>query len=229
MSWFTERLGAGAAPTARPWVPLPTPTALGAGADCPPPPTPLLAFGESDLARIAAATSLQAANEARAGLAADPTMRLAEAIERMAEELAAAARRHAEADAAALRCAIALARAIARVVAPTAGALTTLEDRLTGLLATVGEPLTARLVVAASLAESLRPALPQIAARAGFTGTLELQADARLAEGAARLVWPGGWLELDPDALAARVAALLAAHASVPQPSSSDGSADASE
>jgi hypothetical protein len=186
-------------------------------------------FGESDLARVAAATSLHAAHEARAGLAADPTMRLAEAVERMAEALAAGQQRHADADATALRRTIALAQAIARVVAPSTGALTTLEDRLAGLLATVGEPPTARLVVAASLAESLRPVLPQIAARAGFTGALELEADARLAEGAARLVWPGGWLEHDPEALAARVATLLAAHASVPQPTTIEGSADEPE
>ena len=59
-------------------------------------------------------------------------------------------------------------------------------------------PATARLVVAPNVAEGLRPLLPELAARAGLAGSLELEADPRLPEGAAQLIWPGGWLEHDP-------------------------------
>jgi hypothetical protein len=60
------------------------------------------------------------------------------------------------------------------------------------------------------MAEALRPLLHEIAVEIGFKGSLELEADPRLPDGAAQLLWPGGWLELDPSALASRVSDLLA-------------------
>ena len=76
----------------------------------------------------------------------------------------------------------------------------------------------ARLVVSPNAVEGLRPLLPELAARAGFAGSLELESDPRLPEGAAQLLWPGGWLEHDPATVAARVAELLAAHDPHPSP-----------
>jgi hypothetical protein len=77
------------------------------------------------------------------------------------------------------------------------------------MLAGIGAQ-TVRFSAAAEVVEMLRPLLSEITARAGFAGTIELEVAPRLADGAMRLAWPGGWLARDPEDAARQVEALLA-------------------
>jgi flagellar biosynthesis/type III secretory pathway protein FliH len=212
MNWFTEPARSTAA-VATPW--LPGGLAAGIG-DVPREAPPPLAFDEGELARIAAAASLRARQDADAAHAADPATRHARALERLAEALEAARREQVHATSADLRRTIELAAALARTAAPAAGDAQALAERYADLLAGVDGPAT--LIVPPAAAAELRPLLADIAAAAGLAGGLELAADPALPEGAARVSWPGGWLEQDPAALAQRLAALLAAHAHAPHP-----------
>lgn len=223
MSWFTDRPHATAAAPARPWLPCTLPTAVDGWQDGEPPTTSQIAFDEDEMARIAAAMSLRARQDAQAACAADPATRLAQALERMAEALAEAGQRQAREDAAAMHRTVELAAAIARAAGPAAADARALADRIGDMLAGVDGPPAAKLVVAPSDVAGLRPLLPEIAARAGYAGSLELEPDLRLPDGAARLLWPGGWLEHDPATLAARVAELLAAHDPQPPSTATDG------
>jgi hypothetical protein len=222
MSWFTDRPHTAAAASAKPWLPRSLASGGDTWRDGGPPPTPPLAFDESEMARMAAAMSLRARQDAQAACAADPAIRLAHALERMAEALADGGRRHAREDAAAMRRTVELAAAIARAAVPGAGDSRALADRIGEMLAGLDGPPAARLVVAPTAVDDLRPLLPELAARAGFAGGLELEPDPRLPEGAAQLLWPGGWLEHDPAALAARAAELLAAHGPQPPPAATE-------
>ena len=163
------------------------------------------------MARMAIAVSLRARQDAQAACAADPAARLAQALEQVAEALADAGRRQAQEDATAIRQTVELAAAIARAAGPVDSANSTIADRIGDMLAGLDGPAAARLVVSPNAVEGLRPLLPELAARAGLAGSLELESDPRLPEGAAQLLWPGGWHEHDPGTVA-RVAELLAAH-----------------
>jgi hypothetical protein len=223
MSWYTDRPDAVAAAAARPWLPR----SLAAGDDgwhgAEPPAAPPLAFDEGEMARMAAAMSLRAREAAQAACTADPATQLARAMERLADGLTEAHRRQAQDDGAAIRRTIALAAAIARAAGPAGGDAQALAGRVGAMLAELDGPSAAKLVVAPAAADGLRPLLPELAARARLTGGLELETDPRLPAGAVQLLWPGGWLEHDPDAVAKRVAEILAAHAPTP-PTAIDGS-----
>jgi hypothetical protein len=186
-------------------------------------PPPALAFDEHELARIAALVSPRGRQAAEAAMVADPSTRLAQAMEQLAEVLADRRRHELQDGTVEMRRILALAAAIARVMPRTAHDATALTTRCAELLAGVTEP--ARLVLPAADAQELRPLLPELADRAGLVGGLELEDDPLLPPGAVRLLWPGGWLEQDPAATAARVAALLAAHGG-PEPSASTIGAD---
>ncbi len=228
MSWFTDRSYAAIAVPVRPWLPRSVGAHEEARGDVEASVAPPLAFDEGEMARVAAAMSLRATREAQAARATDPATRLAQAVECMVEALAEAVHAHVQEEAAVFRRTVALAAAIARAAGPPAGDAGALVDRISELLAGAGDPAAARLTVAPTVAEELRPILPEIAARAGFAGSLKLEQDARLSEGAAQLNWPGGWLEHDPAALAAQIEALLAA-ADETLPVATDGSADEHE
>lgn len=212
MSWFTDRPRVDPAMTARPWLPR----SLSVGAEASPadePPVPPLAFGEGEMARVAAAVVLRARREATAACAADPATRLAAALELMSEALAEANRRQVQEDAASMRRTLELAAAIARAAGLNGGGSHVLTDLVESMVAGWDRPGPVQLRLAPNLAAALHPLLPEVSARAGVSGSIELEPDPGLPEGAMRLHWPGGWLEHDPPALAARVAELLAAHA----------------
>ena len=211
MNWYTERSPRAAPRDPGRWLP----TAL--GADEPRPEQPPILFGEPELARIAAAAAHRARQAADADLAAQSAARQAAALETLAAALAEDRRAQRRDTVAALRRTIDLATALARAGLPRDGQAPALLERFADLLAEVPGPV--RLRVPPALAESLRPLLPEIAARAGLAEPPELEPDPLLPEGAATVHWPGGWLEQDPDALAASVAALLAAQVgAAPEP-----------
>jgi flagellar assembly protein FliH len=205
MSWFIDRTGAARTSTSRRWLPpaLPAPPesnpALAA---------PALRFDEAELARVAAGLVDRTTRVARAEAEASPAARQAEALERAAAAFEAAVAGERDRERAAVAQIVALAAAIGRVLGPTA------HDRA-GLAALVAEMLAGleagevRLAAAPPMIELIRPQLVEIAARAGFAGSVELRAEPRLAEGALRLTWPGGWLARDPEEAARQVAALL--------------------
>ena len=147
--------------------------------------------------------SLRARQDAQAACAADPATRLAQALERMAEALADAGRRQAQEDAAAIRRTVELAAAIARAAAPADRPPSALADRIGEMLAGLDGPAAARLVVAPLPWRNCARCCPSSPPAPGFAGSLELEADPRLPEGAAQLLWPGGWLEHDPGDVAA--------------------------
>ena len=222
MSWFTERPRPAADLAAVPW--LPSSLLDGGDAAEAEAPIPPLSFDERELARIAAASSLQGRHAAEAAIAADPATRLAQAVERLAQALDDCRSHELQAGAAMVGRTVALAAAIARAMPDRLGDLPALATRCAVLLAGIEGP--ARLILPAAEAEALRPLLPEIAARAGLAGGLELEPDPLLPPGAIRLIWPDGWLEQDPAALAARVAALLAAHDPPAPPTRADGARD---
>ncbi len=211
MNWFTDGARVRGEPAARPWQPENLAALTGdAAAEEEAPPIPGLFFDEHEVARIAATERLRERQAAEAAMDADPATRQARAMERLAQHLAEARREEVHDAETAMRQTIALAAAIARA-APCA------TDDAAALAARCGELLTAvagpaRLVLPPADAEELRPLMPELAARAGLADGLELEADPLLPPGAARLLWPGGWLEQDPAATAARLAALLAGH-----------------
>jgi hypothetical protein len=183
-------------------------------ADAPPRPdarriTPLV-FGEADVARVAAAAADRATRRARAELERGLEAKRAEALDRAAASLAEilALRRREAAGARdqviALVAAIAGGLATGRDVAEAVGA---------ALEALPGAP-TVRVLVDGLAAAPLRASLPEIAARAGFAGGIEVVADPRLAPGSVQLVGAGGWLEHDPVRVREQISAALAAHRS---------------
>ena len=226
MSWFTDRPRPAPGAASLPW----RPGALAGLAgdldlDLPPAPAPALAFDEGDLARVVAAAHRRGREAAMAELAADPAVRMSRALERLAAVLAEQAHA-ARADAAAeVRRTVTLAAAIARALPHTVGDPAALARRCADLLAGLDGPV--RLVLPPAEAEQLSPLLPELARGAGLAGPLELEADALLPPGAARLTWPGGWLEQDPIAAAARVAALLDGHGAAPDHPPAVGADDA--
>ena len=179
-----------------------------------PAPVPALAFDEGDLARVVSAAHRSGRAAAMAEVAGDPALRLSAALERLAAAVAEQGRREHAAAAAEIRRTVALAAAIARAMPRAIGDPAALAERCAELLAGLDGPV--RLLLPPAEAEALRPLLPDLAHRAGLADRLELAADAQLPPGALRLTWPGGWLEQDPDAAAARVAALLDGHGAAP-------------
>ena len=215
MSWYTDRPSAARTGAARPWLP----PLLSAEPEVDPtPPTPALRFDEAELARVAAGLVERTVREIRAETAASPAARQADALDRAVAALEAAVRGQDACERAAVPRIVALAAAIGRALGPTArdphGLALLVGQMLAGL-----EAPTARLAAAPEVIEALRPLLPEIAARAGFVGGVELEADPRLADGALHLVWPGGWLARDPEEAARQVAALLAQPLEDPVPS----------
>jgi hypothetical protein len=170
--------------------------------------TPALVFGEADIARVAAAAADRATRRALAELERGLEAKRAEALDRAAASLAEiAASRHGEA-AGARDQVVALAAAIAEAVRPgrdVAEAIGAALEALPGAAAV-------RVLVDDLAAAPLRASLPEIAARAGFAGGVEIVADPRLAPGSVQVVGPGGWLEHDPVRIRERVAEALAAH-----------------
>jgi hypothetical protein len=215
MSWYTDRPSATRTGAARPWLPPLLPAEPEAD---PSPSTPALRFDEAELARIAAGLVERTAHAIRAEAAASPAARQADALDRAVAALEAAVRRQDACERAAVPRILALAAAIGRALGPTARDPHGLALLAGQLLAGLEAP-TARLAAAPEVIEALRPLLPEIATRAGFVGGVELEADPRLADGALRLAWPGGWLARDPEEAARQVAALLAQPPEDPVPS----------
>jgi len=205
MSWFIDRTGPARTGTSRRWLPpaLPAP----AEAD-PAPGAPALRFDEAELARIAARLVDRTTRTARADAEASPAARQAEALARAAAALEAVAAGECHRERAAVAQIVALAAAIGRVLGPTArdpaGLAALVAEMLSGL-----EASEVRLAAAPPMIELIRPQLVEIAAQAGFAGSLELRAEPQLAQGALRLTWPGGWLTRDPEEAARQVTALL--------------------
>ena len=172
---------------------------------------PSLAFDEAEMARVAAAVRVDVEREVRAVCAAEPPARRARALERIARSLGEAiACRETDARAT-TQCLVALAEAIARAAAavPSTGPAG-VADIVVEMLTLLEGPRELRIVVDLAAVEALRPILPEIAARAGYAGTVELSADPALPDGAVQLLWSGGWLEHDPGSIARRIETLLA-------------------
>lgn len=173
---------------------------------------PALRFDEGDLAAVAASVAAawrrRGQTEALEGVAA----RQARAVERAAEALAEASRRRQSEAALVREQALGLAAAIAQAFLPEAG-----DGRIVGaleaLLRGLPEATSARIVVEPLAVEPLRAGLADIAARAGFTGSLEVTGDPRLPPGTVQLFWPGGWSEHVPARIHEHIARILAAHA----------------
>ena len=151
---------------------------------------PVLSFGESELAQIAAACAMDAARDARAACAAEAATSGALALEQMAADAGGRGagpprgsrpRR--------LQQAIDLAQAVARAlrVDTDDSRSEAVADALRVMLATLPRQSPARLVVASDCAPTLRAALPEIAAQLGFAGRLEVEGDPRLPAGAVQL------------------------------------------
>jgi hypothetical protein len=215
MSWFTERAPPGPAHRARPWLPHALPPEGATAAREPPdaaPPSPPLAFDEREVARVAAACALKAERDALAACADNPEARRTRAMEQLAAALADAPRGRAEEESVALRRVFQLAAAVARAACPGQEQAQTTVARVEAMLADLPRAPGARLVVTPAAVDRLRPVLPEVAARASLVDRLELDADPHLPEGAVRLLWPGGWMEHDPAALARQIADALAPH-----------------
>ncbi|MGD9512008.1 MAG: hypothetical protein AB7I59_10420 [Geminicoccaceae bacterium] len=206
MSWFTERTPSGRAGHVRPWLPPISrqPSEAPPAAEAPP-----LRFDEGELARVSARLVDRTVREARAAEAASLAARQAAVLERLAAAFEAAVRDRTAAERDLVPRIVALAAAIAQALGPAARDPAGLAALAADMIAGIGAS-TIRLSAAPEAIEILRPLLPDITARAGFGGTVELEAAPRLADGALRIAWPGGWLARDPEAAARQVAALLA-------------------
>ncbi len=174
---------------------------------------PALSFGESELAQIAAACAMGAAREARAACAAEAATSGALALEQMADTLADAVQTRHEIEGRCLHQAIDLAQAVAQAlqVDMEHNRAEAVAEAVRVMLATLPRQSPARIVVASDCAPTLQASLPEIAARLGCEGRLEVEGDPRLPAGAVQLVWPGGWLEHAPAVVQQRLAGLLAA------------------
>jgi flagellar assembly protein FliH len=174
-----------------------------------------LTFDEDEVAALAAAVAAGWSRQGRQAAELDLAARQAAALEQVAEALAATARGRLQAHERVRDEVIRLAEAIAHALVPSLP-----EDHgggaaaaVSGLLRTLPDPIASvQVVVDALAAEPLRARLPDIAARAGFTGSLEILADPQLPPGAVQLRWPGGWSEHVPAQVAGEIARLLAAH-----------------
>ncbi|MFO1048935.1 MAG: hypothetical protein U1E52_13665 [Geminicoccaceae bacterium] len=204
-SWFTERTHRPVI-TPRPW--LPSRLAAGGEADSAVPMAPALCFDEVDLARMAGGLVERGRREARLAAAESPGARQAAAVAHAAEALATAVGRRATEEKDAVARLVTLAAAVAKALGPTARDSAGLAMLAEAMLAGLDAP-TARLSGPSTTIECLRPVLADVQARAGFAGTLELEVDDRLVDGALRLAWPDGWLERDPAEVEQQVAALL--------------------
>ena len=199
MNWFTDGAATRDAGV-RSW--LPHHLVLADDEADAPVPVPPLAFDEADVARMAASLVDRSAREERSAAMLSPAARQADALESAAAAFAEAVRERAEADRNEMVRVVALATALARTLGPVAGDPEGLGDLARELLVGLDAP-AARLVAPAAAIEVLRPLLPDLAARAGFDGSLELEADDHLPEGAMQLRWAGGWSERDPTRSAA--------------------------
>jgi hypothetical protein len=206
MSWFTDHRPIGRGSIARPWLP---PTSRDPSDGLPLAEPPPLRFDEAELARVSARLVDRAIREACAAEAASPAARHAAALERLADAFETAVRERTAAERDLVPRIVALATAFARALGPAARDPDGLAALAAGMLAGIGAPRV-RLSAAAEVIEMLRPLLPDITARASFPGTVELEVAARLADGAMRLAWPGGWLVSDPEDAVQQVEALLA-------------------
>lgn len=205
MSWFTDRAPAGRVGLARPWLP---PAARAPEAGRQPAQAPPLSFDEAELARVSARLVDRAAREARAAEAASPAARQAAALERLATAFETAVRARIATEQDAVPRIVALAAAIGRVLGPVVRDPDGLAALAASMLAGLTAP-TVRLSATPEVVELFRPLLPQIVARAGFDGVVELEAVPQLADGALKLAWPGGWLARDPEDASWQVEALL--------------------
>lgn len=204
-SWFTERTHR---PVVAPHPWLPSRLTGGGEPDADVPMPPALCFDEADLARMAGSLVERGRREARAAAAEAPGARRAAAVGHAAEAFGAAVGRRARDEKDAVAQLVALAAAVAKALGPTArdpaGMAMLAETMLAGL-----DAPTVRLSAPSATIACLRPVLAEIQDRAGFAGTLELETDERLVDGALRLAWPDGWLERDPAEAERQVAALL--------------------
>lgn len=218
MAALLLRAGTAAATGApRPWVPprwpQPGPDPHPGSLDPAGAALPVLSFGESELAQIAAACAMDAAREAREACAAEAATSGALALEQMAITLAGAVQTRHEIETRCLHQAIDLAQAVARAlqVDTEHSRSEAVADALRVMLATLPRQSPARIVVASDCAPTLRAALPEIAAHLGCDGRLEVEGDPRLPAGAVQLMWPGGWLEHAPAVVQQQLAGLLTA------------------
>jgi flagellar biosynthesis/type III secretory pathway protein FliH len=156
-----------------------------------PDPATKLALADDELAGLLAG----AAAEAHAAAMAATAARLADAETRLAEVFAqdAAACRRGQRETAELVAA--LVRTVASHVIPRAVAQAPLDDllaELPDLLARLDTAERVSVAVHPDLAAGLDERLAPVAAAAGLTATLAVEADADLATGDARVRWPGG-------------------------------------
>lgn len=172
---------------------------------------PALTFDEGELARVGAAIAWRWLERAEAKLRDELEARRVAALERAAEALVAAlAERRAEEELI-RRQVVAIAEAVGRALAGAAGMAPPAEVQamIGAILGKIVDLPAARVCVEAAAAEPLRARTAELAAQAGFAGSLEVVADERLPAGAVRLTWSGGWAEHAPEAVGRQVADLL--------------------
>lgn len=176
-----------------------------------PAPTPGLVFDEPELARLTAAAAAAAAAEARRAALQEVAARELATLEDLATTLGAL-RQVLREDGLTARCQLArVAVAIARAFA--VGAPDRASAAVTAMLDGLPEIAAARLVVDPGTAAVLEIRLPDLARRAGFPITLEVDTGGQRAPGAMHLLWDGGWADHDPGEIGRRIAELFAVHA----------------
>ena len=139
--------------------------------------------------------------------------RLAEAVERLADQLAGLRQLEAEADSRGVAADVGLALEIARSIVPHALAhapLADLEAMLVELLQGLGREPRLELRVAPVLVEGGRRLIHGIAERTGWQGGIEVVADDGLSLGDARLIWAEGRAERRLERIAADMEEVLA-------------------
>jgi flagellar biosynthesis/type III secretory pathway protein FliH len=181
----------------------------------PPPPSAAaaLTLGDDELAALLAGAAAEAHGAAREAAEAAGATKLAEATASIAAALTRAAddaERRRGADATLV---LELVRGITRHVAPHAVAAAPLDDlaaELPALLARIEGPERITIAVHPDLEAELAARLDGVRSEAGFTGEIEIRADADVAPGDAVVNWPAGEARRSLDARLAEATRLCA-------------------
>ena len=201
----------------RPWLPTswldPATGSALVAPDDPGAAPPALSFSEDELVHVAAAAARAAAKGVRQDCAEDAASSRSLELGRIADALGEALQARRDDETRCLHQVIDIAEAIASALSTAVdrGRPAAVVDTLRSMLAMPPEVPGLRVVVDDAALPVVRDALPELAARIGHAGTLEVVGEPRMPAGAVQIVWPGGWLEHAPAAIERELAEILAA------------------
>ncbi len=171
-------------------------------------------YTDADLERVRAAAHAAGRAEAEAASADAAQLRLAAALESIADRLTNATKAAAAMETAWSAAAARIATGVVRKMLPALRRRSADDDVLEvfrSVFAGQAEPAALTVTVAAELHEAVAPKLAELAERQGFAQPVAVTADPEMAAGDCRISWAGGGAVRDQAALWASVEVAVAA------------------